>query len=428
MTAETKKGLFYYGWWMVFAAFMCMLVAYGARFYSFGIYLKPMAQEMGWTRATTSSAFTISSLFLGFLSPFVGKLLDKYGNRVILFWGGAIAGLGFALCYLTQSLFHFYIFFSLIMPIGIAGCGMVPSNALVAKWFRKKSGFAMGLVSVGMGLGSVVMVNLAQYLISLYGWRTSFLVMGVIIWVVICPIALFLVKNKPADIGLLVDGDTPQEAAAAATATAAAGKPGAGDVWPMKEFLRTPAFWGIALMFMTVCFGALINLVHLVPHATDIGHSRKFAAFVLSVMMMSSLAGRFVFGYIADKVDTVKLMSILLVWMFAAMFVFMNVIGIKDPTMFYAYVIIFGFPYGAVAQLTATIINKLFGPASFGVIFGAVFFAGTFGTGFGPLFAGWIYDVTKNYDIAYAVASGLILLSAILLFTFTRKAPKRRHA
>lgn len=181
-------------------------------------------------------------------------------------------------------------------------------------------------------------------------------------------------------------------------------------------------------MFTTVCFGALVNLVHLVPHATDIGHSRKFAAFALSVMMLSSLGGRFVFGYIADKVDAVKLMTILLVWMFGAMFVFMNIIGIKEVSMFYAYVIIFGFPYGAVAQLTATIINKLFGPASFGVIFGAVFFAGTFGTGFGPLFAGWIYDVTKNYDIAYAVASGLILLSAVILIAFARKPPQRRHA
>jgi MFS family permease len=181
-------------------------------------------------------------------------------------------------------------------------------------------------------------------------------------------------------------------------------------------------------MFTRVCFGALVNLVHLVPHATDIGHSRKFAAFALCVMMLSSLGGRFVFGYIADKMDAVKLMTVLLVWMFGAMFVFMNIIGIKQVSMFYAYVIIFGFPYGAVAQLTATIINKLFGPASFGAIFGAVFFAGTFGTGFGPLFAGWIYDVTKNYDIAYMVASGLILLSAIILFAFARKPPQRRHA
>ena len=108
---------------MVLASFLTLLVAYGARFYSFGVYLKPMSQEMGWTRATTASAFTISSLLLGFLSPWAGKLLDKYGNKVIMFWGGLISGLGFALCYFTESLFHFYIFFSLIMPIGIAVCG-----------------------------------------------------------------------------------------------------------------------------------------------------------------------------------------------------------------------------------------------------------------------------------------------------------------
>lgn len=428
MTAATKDRLIFFGWWMVFVAFMSMLVAYGARFYSFGIYLKPMSQEMGWSRATTSSAFTISSLFLGFLSPFVGKILDKYGNKVIMFWGAAIAGLGFALCYFTQSLFHFYIFFSLIMPIGIAGTGMVPSNALVAKWFKKKSGFALGIVSVGMGLGSFVMVNLAEYLISMYGWRTSFLVMGVIIWVVICPMALFLVRNKPSDMGLLPDGDDPSTAPAPAATPGKGPAAPAGDVWPMKEFLRTPAFWGIALMFATVCFGSLINLVHLVPHATDIGHSRKFAAFLLSIMMLSSLCGRFIIGYIADKVNPVKLMAFLLTWSFLAMFFFMNITGIKDPAMFYAYVIIFGFPYGPIAQLTATIINKTFGQASFGAIFGAVFFAGTFGTGFGPLFAGWIYDVTKNYDIAFVVAASLFLVSAILLLLLASKPPKRMKA
>jgi len=406
---------------MVFAAFMCMLVAYGARFYSFGIYLKPMSQEMGWSRATTSSAFTISSLFLGFMSPFVGKLLDKYGNKVIMLWGGAIAGLGFALCYFTSSLLHFYIFFSLIMPIGIAGTGMVPSNALVAKWFSKKRGLALGIVSVGMGAGSFVMVNLAEFLISQYGWRTSFLVMGVIIWVVIIPLALFLVKNKPQDIGLLPDGDDPKAASAVSAAKAAA-----EDVWPMKEFLRTWAFWSVALMFFFVCFGSMINLVHLVPHATDIGHSRKFAAFVLSVMMLSSLGGRFIFGYLADKLNPTKLMAWLLIVMFLSMLVFLNVIGIKSVSSFYAYVIIYGFPYGAIAGLTAAIIGRLFGPASFGAVFGAVFFAGTFGTGFGPLFAGWIFDVTKSYDIAFGVAAGFMLISAIMILF--SKPPQRKHA
>lgn len=421
MTTEKKDGVIFFGWWMVAVAFLCMLVAYGARFYSFGVYFKPMSVEMGWSRATTASAFTISSLFLGFLSPFVGKLLDKYGNKVVLLWGGFIAGLGFALCYFTQSLLMFYIFFSVIMPLGIAGTGMVPSNALVAKWFNKKRGFALGIVSIGMGLGAFVMVNLAQYLISMYGWRMAFLISGIIIWVVVLGCVPF-VKNKPQDIGLLPDGENPK-AAPAASGSAQAAAPGE-EVWKVSEYIRTWAFWSIALTFMTVCFGAMIILVHMVPHATDIGYKASRAAFILSVMMMSSLGGRFVFGYFADKVNPTKMMAFQLFWMFLAMFILLYWIGIKNEAMFYAFVIIYGFPYGAVASVTAAVTGRLFGAASFGAIFGGVFFAGTFGTGFGPLAAGWIYDVTKSYDIAFLIASSLNLLSAILIFT--AKPPKRK--
>lgn len=424
MTAETKKQLFFYGWWMVFVAFMCMLVAYGARFYSFGIYLKPMSQEMGWSRATTAGAFTVSTLFMGFLSPICGKLLDKYGTRVIMLWGGIIAGIGFALCYFTQSLLHFYIFFSLIMPIGIVGTGAVPSNGLVVKWFNKKRGTALGAVSVGMGLGSFIMVNLAQFLIAQYGWRTSFLIMGVLIWIVVCPLAVLLVKDKPQDLGLLPDGDEPLANQATSVGSAAA----MGDVWPMKDFLRTWAFWATALMFALSCFGLMINLVHLVPHATDIGHSRTFSAFVLSIMMICGLIGRFGFGYIADKIkiSPMMLMSGALFVMSIAMFVFLVGIGIKSNTSFYAYVVIYGLPYGAMTTLTAVIVGRLFGPASYGIVYGAVYFVATFGTGFGPLFAGWIFDVTKSYDIAFITGAALTLISAALIAT--AKPPKRKKA
>ena len=139
-----KESKIFYGWWIVLVCTLGLFVAYGARLYSFGVFFKPMVKEFGWTRTQTSSAFGVSTILYGVISPFVGKIVDKYGARFVIAIGGFIGGIGFMLCYFTNTLTQFFIFYTVIMTVGISMTGMVSTNAGVVKWFTKKKGDCYG--------------------------------------------------------------------------------------------------------------------------------------------------------------------------------------------------------------------------------------------------------------------------------------------
>ena len=422
-----RQGVFY-GWWIVLACFFILVVAYGTRYYSFGVFFKPMMKEFGWTRATTSMAFTLSTILYGVACPIIGTLVDRFGSRIIIIIGAFLGGAGFACIYFTSSVFELYIFYSLLMSVGIAFTALVPNNALIANWFNKKRSTATGLVSAGMAVGAFIFVNLAQWMIKMYGWRWSFVIMGAIVVITIAPIAALVLRNRPSDMGLLPDGEvkaetpSPDKTGSSQTAPAAVDAP----LWTMKKAAGTYAFWCISLSycFYLLTYGSV--MVHTVPHATDVGHSATLAAFALSLLTGSSIIGRLGGGWLGDKIDVKYVMAGLMVLSSVAVFLFLVMTGIKNEMYLYTFAVLFGIGYGGITPLVAVITAKMFGARGFGVIYGWSVLIGVIGNGVGPAITGYMYDKLGSYSTAFMIGGFIVLIPAVMIAFI--KPPKMKTA
>lgn len=419
---EKKKGMFY-GWYIVASCFFALFVVYGARYYSFGVFFKPLSKEFGWNRTIVSSAFTLSTILYGLSSPLIGKTVDRFGAKIVMILGAIIGGIGFMLIYFTESLIHFYIFYSVIMTIGMAATALVPTNAVIAKWFTKKRSTAMGIISIGVAIGPFIIINLAEWMVQNYGWRLSFVMMGVIVLALLLPVIAFFIKNNPQEMGLLPDGEVVTPIKVSSTAQVAT--PKAEPVWTMKGAIATPAFWCISLCYFFFLFLYNIIIVHIIPYATDIGHPRTVAAFAMSLLMAFSIGGRLGGGRLGDMFPIKNVLAGSIILELIVMIIFPNITGVKQVALLYAFTSLFGFAYGAVTPLVSAVTASTFGPKSFGVIYGGVLMVATIGNGAGPLVAGIIYDITKSYYWVFLGGCIMLAISAVLIYVL--RPPKVRE-
>jgi Sugar phosphate permease len=199
-----KRKLFY-GYWILAVAFWGVFIFSGCGTGTFSLFVKPLQSEFGWGRGDIMVAFTLFFLFIGVVSPFAGKLVDRYGARYVISLGAFVGGLGFVSLNLMHDLWHFYGGYAII-GLGMAATGHIPASALVSNWFRKWRGTAIGIMSTGIGVGVLALAPLiGYYLIPHFGWRVSYLTLAIFMWTLI-PLALFVVRTKPADMGLYPDG------------------------------------------------------------------------------------------------------------------------------------------------------------------------------------------------------------------------------
>jgi MFS family permease len=407
---EKKEGIFY-GWYIVLACFFALFMVYGARYYSFGVFFKPLSREFGWSRTLTSSAFAMSTIVFGIASLAIGKLVDKYGAKIVMITGTIVGGSGFMLIYFTESLFQFYLFYSVIMTIGMTATALVPTNALIAKWFAKKRGIAMGIISAGTGVGPFIIINLAEWMIQNFGWRISFVLMGAIVLIVLIPVISFIIKNDPQEMGLQPDGEVQcvNDACKSAARTQ-------DRTWTLKDAVKTRGFWLVSAAYFMYLILYNSVIVHLVPHATDIGHNQVVAAFAMSLLMGFSIPGK-IGCWLADKYSIKNVLAGTIALSMLSVVVFLNILGVKSLCNLYLFVAIFGMAYGSVLPLISALIAQLYGVASFGAIYGGVLMISMIGNGLGPLITGMIFDSTHSYDIAFMAGSVMLAVSACLIYS-----------
>ena len=290
---ETRKPL-YYGWIMLAAVVLVMLAGSGIRAV-FGVFIKPIEAEFGWSRAQLSGAAALSLFVLGAVGPMVGWLADVWGPRRVMLLATVILGAGTVLSSLVGHLWQFYISAGLLMAMGAGGLGMATSSTVAARWFVARRGLIVGILGGAMSAGQMLIVPMAMLIIGLYGWRASFLWLGVGVLVLALPVILAFVRDDPADKGLKPYG--------AGTAAGAAFD-GVEDERrvPVSEAMGVPAFWLLVTTFF-VC-GYTSNglvLTHLVPHAAEHGFSEMHAAQALGLMGAMNIVGTVASGWICDR-------------------------------------------------------------------------------------------------------------------------------
>ena len=397
---KAKQDKFLYSYAIAAACFCIQAIGVGT-FVSYGIFFSPLISEFGWSRATIAGAASICFLLSGLLGIFVGRLNDRIGPRKIMTISGFSFGLGLLLMSRLGALWQLYVFYGVVVAIGLSSVDVIPLTT-TARWFARKRGVMTGIVKVGTGAGQLAIPLVVIMLITSYGWRTSYNIIGAAVLILLVSIAQVL-KRDPSQMGALPDygKETPED------------KPGFADGgFSLRETLRTRQFWTICAVNLTIVFCLLIIIVHIVPHAQDMRVSAARAASVLSTIGGVSMAGRFVIGIAIDRIGSKTAMIVCFILLIAGLLWLQMA---KELWMLYLFAVVYGIAHGGFFTAISPIVAEFFGISAHVVLFGIVAFSGTVGGAIGPVLAGYIFDVTAGYSLAFWLCTLMSALGLVLL-------------
>jgi MFS family permease len=383
---EKTGDRLYYGYIVVFACFIILLVIFGIH-YSFGLYLKPILAEFGWSRAITSGAYSLSWLIQGPSSLVLGKINDKYGPRLVLSLCGILLFSGIFLTTKINASWQLYLFYGVLTGIGTGGV-YVPIVSTIARWFTEKRAIMTGIAISGMGFGTFFLSPVANYLISNYSWRTSYTVLGFVLLIVTLLAAQLLrVRPEPSiQLSSTYKSEDGKETLREDKSNT------------LKEAISGVEFWKVFGMYFCFGFCLLAIMVHIAPHAIDIGKSTAVATGLVASIGISSIAGKVVFGYFGDLIGSRKIYIICFSIMFIALIL---PISVKAVFLLYIFAIMFGLAYGGNACSQSPLTAEMFGLKSHGEIMGALNTGFTSGATMGPFVAGFLFDLNGNYNTAF---------------------------
>ena len=396
----------FYGWIVVAASAAIVCIGMGALF-SLAVFLKPMADTMGWSRGAISSVALLNWVAMGLGSFVWGALSDRFGTRVVAVAGGLLLGLGLVLSSQVRTLMQLNITFGVMVGFAV-GAFYAPLTSTATKWFTARRGLAVSLVSAGIGIGILTIAPLARALTSWWDWRIALLVIGDLAWLIIVPVAL-LIREQPGDVG----------------AAAMGGVAGAGRDYSTADVLGAPQFWAIALTHFACCAAHSGPIFHMVTHATDQGIGPMAAATALGVSGLASIAGRVGGGVLADRFGAKPTLLAGLALQAAMIAVYLV---IRDVGLFYAVAVVFGVSYGGVMPLYALVTREYFGEKVMGAAYGAVFLISTLGMGLGSFAGGVLYDRLGSYTWLYTGSFAVGATAVALALTFRSPHPLSRPA
>jgi len=404
-----KVKKIYWGWHVVAGAFSVLFITYGAR-YSFGVFVKPMFAEYEWPMAIISMAASINLLAYAITGILAGWLLDKLAPRWIMTIGIVVTTIGLVAASFVKTPLGLYFSYGVLCGIGFAGSGAVASNAAVGKWFRKKRGLAMGIATMGIGLGTLVIAPLAGYIVQNFGWRIGFLFIALITFVFGISISQILMgKTGPREHGLLPDGAGPDTCVQNPIAAG-----GCVETVSLKPVLIDSRFWLLAVCNIAAVMTVMMVFVHQIAYAVNNGIDKVEAAAALGITGLSGSLGRFFFGWLSDRIPDAKYSAALGFFLMAAGMFFLY--RAKTVLMLYLFALIFGFGYGSLAPVMPYLISDRFGQHILGAAYGLLIFFGTgIGGSIGPLLGGIIFDRTGSYVIGWIVNIIILLLVSFLI-------------
>ncbi len=404
-----RKSKFFYGYVVVIASFAVIAVASGA-LYSFSVFVEPLQQHFGWSRAVTAGAFSVSMVGQGTFSIGSGKLTDRFGPRLVVSVSGLLFGLGFLMMSRVDTVWQFYIVYGLMIAAGFSGVP-VPLMSTIARWFHTRRGLMTGIVMAGSGVGTMLMPPLANWLIYHTDWRTAYMALGLILTAVIVLSAQFLRRDPSEERFRLSKLDELTGERTAQTF------PRAG--LQLSAVMRTKQFWLLCIAFLGFGYAFQSVMVHVVVHARGLGFSPASAAAIMSVVGGFGIVGRIGVGGLADRLGARWLLTI--VFAMLSLSLFWLVIA-DQRWAIYTLAAVFGFAYGGVVPLESYRAAELFGLRAHGTILGAIVFSVLIGSAGGPALAGYGFDFLGSYTIPFAVC-GVVAALAGFLTLFVKPLP-----
>lgn len=397
----------FYGWWIVAAGAGFRLIDAVFLTQAYGAYVVTLRQEFGWSKTALSGAFALAQTEHAALGPVEGWLIDRFGPRAVIRVGLVMFGAGFMLFSQVQSLPMFLAVFAML-SLGASTFSSMPSVVAVVNWFERRRARALGLMSLGSGIGGILTLAVV-WSIEQVGWRETAFASGVLILVIGLPLS-YVPRHRPEEYGLTVDGLPVALASADADKTNVA-RP---DFTP-REAMATRAFWLLAIAHTTAALVVGAIMVHLVPHISeDLHHSLSMAGVVVAVLTASQLAGHVLGGFISDRFSKRWIAVGAMAFHGIALFLlaFASVIWLV-----FVFAVIHGLAWGTRGPLMNAIRADYFGRTSFGVIMGFSHMVVLLGMIAGPLIAGYLADRTGNYESSFLTMAVVAMFGSVL-FSF----------
>jgi MFS family permease len=410
-----SSGDFYYGWWIVLAAFLNLFLVVGIIFYGFPAFYPYFIQDLHFTRAQLTQGFLLGFLFAGL--PFgiiAGALIDRVGARSVILCGVALVAGSLILMSRITAFWQFELL-CIVEVIGYVFAGPIANQVLVARWFERRRGQAMGYAYLGLGLGGVVAPILVNYLARSYGWRPALEIIGAAIALVLVPTGLWITRSNPSDRGIdpkQFGESSTENNSARSTSTSTAAPAG------VAQAIQTAPFW-LILLGSTLAIGAIGAVIqHFILFLKDSGHTATVASRYLSILLTASLGGRVVVGYIADRFSKSFIMAIFYFLIGASVLLLAYP---QSTAAVWAFAAIFGFSMGADYMLIPLVVSENFGTASLGKILALIIMGYSVGQWAGPWFVGRMFDIHHNYDLAWKLIAIFAMVgSALIYLTFVR--------
>ncbi|MCL5025262.1 MAG: MFS transporter [Chloroflexi bacterium] len=408
------KSNVFYGWWVIAAGGIVGAMNSGFYYYGFGAFFTSIIDEFGWSRAALSGAFSIARFESGAAGPVAGMLIDKFGPRRIIAIGITMIGLGFVLISRINGLLMFYLIFILCLAVGNSFGTSLPAMAAVNNWFIRRRGMAIGVLMAVFGVGGALGVPLLGWLIATFGWRTAAVIVGLIFWTIGLPISR-LIYHRPEERGALPDGIPASPAGDPGADTAATATPPhtEADFTP-RQALATSAFWFLAIIFAIRHLISSAIAVHEAPFLVDRGYTLEQASALLGGTVLTSVIGRLFWGWVGDRWDRRWILALCHGLMALGVLIMTTISDTSTPERVAAFIMVFGTGYGGTVPVSIAMVADYFGRRSYATIQGTASTVTMFGDVSGPILAGYIFDVSQSYLVAF-VSFAVVTLAGLPL-------------
>jgi MFS family permease len=421
---------FYYGWVIVCLSMISMAFWFGIRT-TFSVFFVALIDHFHWGRAEAAGAQSIAMMVYMIMAPLIGTLVDRIGPRKVILPGIFMVGLGLLLCTQIRTLFQFYLFFGIIVGIGVTCLSIAPFTVILAHWFERKRGTANGLATVGIGFGVLILVPLTQYLITIRGWQFAFFIFGLLILLIPLPLNAIFLRHRPQDMGLLIDGDllrpSDQVGLKFTEGKEIFSSPLAHRDKELKEILKTAQFWFVILYPSLTTLGVYIIIVHHVRYLVDLGVDKIEAASLFAAVGALSAGFRLFWGWFSDRFGRETTFTMGGICFSSGILFLLLFQYAHSSTPLYLFVMLFGAGWGVTAPMFMSITADLYKGKHFGLIYGMVEGVIGLGSAFGAWIAGYIFDQTHNYFWAFMIAIILNLISILFVWLAAPRKSRQSH-
>lgn len=423
--SSRRRSRIYYGWWLLGAAVVISVATTGARDSSL-VPLSPMRWEFGWSYASYAGAVVIGNLMNWVTQPIIGYLFDRLNSRKVILTCVTATGLATVGLYWTSHYWHVIFLFSFVLSIAMGGASLAILWPLAARWFVKRLGLALGLLTAAPALVSTLLAPITGLVVFQYGWQDGWLVLGVIPLLVALPIGLKFLRNWPSDMGLKPDGDpeTPLEIHSRGSRPAL--ERGRFEVGRWWQAFRSPPIWILLPALMIGGFTGSVISDSVEPFARDLGHYGPITASIISsVVVILGAVGAVAGGWLADRFTRKKVLAVMYLAQGIAFLVL--VVGSETLAGLWVFFVVGGLCSVAWTPIAIALVVDVYGLRSLGAIWGIAFLCQQMGGLVGPILSGLVYEITGFYASPFGTHVAMQILASIAVFAINEQKYSSRY-